>query len=102
MSERSHGSARRHSTTCRHPMRAAASSLMRKRPRVEIVASTGSRRRKMNLLSAPPASRLAQLFCFELGLMVADVRHFFPDGKDICPPQRLGPRTVLDPFPKPR
>eukprot|EP00964_Phaeocystis_antarctica_P056230 scaffold33165_cov68-Phaeocystis_antarctica.AAC.4 len=30
--------------------------------------------------------------------MVADVRHFFPDGKDICPPQRLdpGPRSYKD------
>ena len=70
------------------------------------MASTGSRRRKINFMSARPANALAQLCCFELGLMVADLRHAPPDGKESCPPQRLdpGPRSYMgtqaskDPF----
>ena len=57
----------------------------------------------MNLPPAPAAAaRLAQLFCREVGLMVADLRHALPVGKDICPPQYLGDLVPLEPFLKPR
>ena len=48
------------------------------------------------------AARLAQLFCREVGLMVADLRHALPVGKDICPPQYLGDLVPLEPSLKPR
>jgi hypothetical protein len=72
-----------------------------KRPSVEMVASTGSRSRKIYLRAPalPAANRLAQLFCRELGLMAADKRHATPLGKDICPPHLLG--LVLEPLLKP-